>query len=69
MKSTLNQAKKMFTKIENQLEYRKNIFFSRSENWQNSQRGIDFKEKSYELVSTVDDLNRVIDSLENFVKM
>ena len=67
MKRTVNQAQLIKSVLRLKIEKREKTYENRTEYWKSTNRADKYERKTYELISALDDINRVIDSLENYI--
>ena len=67
MKNTLNQVRLIAAILQSKINLRVETYNERTEKWKSTDRSDKYERKTYELISALDDINRVIDSLENFI--
>ena len=63
----LKSLQKIKDQIEERLEGREMSYDDKSEKWQESEKGVDFEDKTNELQEVFDNLEITIDSLETFL--
>ena len=67
MKSVLKQLNKQLERVERNIEKKEDVFWNRSDTWQESDNGVDFMDKISELEEVRDNLQMSIESLEMFL--
>ena len=67
MKAVLKQLNKQIDRVERNIEKKEDVFWNRSDDWQESDNGVDFMDKISELEEVRDNLQMSIESLEMFL--
>jgi len=67
MKILIKQLEKQLEKIEEKIDKREDTFWDRSDNWQESDKGVDFECQTNDLENIRDEIAALIDSAEDFV--
>ena len=67
MRLSVNQLKKIKTKIDDRLEERLLTYEHRSEGWKQNINGIRYNEENEELIKAIDNLKDAVTSINNFL--
>lgn len=64
-KQIFNALKKMADKLEDKIQKREDTFFNRSEAWQDSEKGFEFRERTQELDMLLSEIQAAKDTAES----